>query len=320
MSEQQAQAILFGLALGDALGYPTEFMRLYDVKDIPGIKTRFGEAGIQEPLNPALFSDDTQMTIALANGLLDAGLAADIDTQMNAIGKRFIEWAHSPDNNRAPGITSMSGIRRYESGLPWRESGVASSKGCGSAMRVAAIGYLYQNDETRLREVAHSSGIITHGHPAAQAASLAGAYLVKLALDGVPPEHYLSRVMAFTDGISDEFDRTILKVGHVLAWGSEEQALKHLGEGWTGDEAIALALYCVLKYPDDYVAAVQRGANSDGDSDSIACIAGGIMGARLGLEAIPAAWRRRCERRDEIIELAQRMAKAKEAYETRSTA
>src|SRR5689334_6400526 len=105
MSVEQAQAILFGLALGDALGYPTEFMRLHPIKDIPGIKTKYGEAGIQEPPDPALFSDDTQMTIALTEGLLDAGLDADIDAQMTAIAKRFIVWAHSPENNRAPGRT-----------------------------------------------------------------------------------------------------------------------------------------------------------------------------------------------------------------------
>ena len=139
--------------------------------------------------------------------------------------------------------------------------------------------------------MAESSGLITHRHPAAIAASIAGAYLVKLALDKVPVTEYMKRVMAFTDGISDEFDAAILRVGHVLGWVNEEAALDHNGEGWTGDEAIALAIYCILRYPDDYVACVRRAANTEGDSDSIACIAGGIMGAHLGLEAIPADWR-----------------------------
>lgn len=305
MSEQQAQAILLGLALGDALGYPTEFDRL------PFIKQQYGEKGIQEPPNPALFSDDTQMTIALTEGLLDAGIDSDIDTLMNAIGKRFIEWGHSPQNDRSPGTTCMKGIYNYETGSPWRESGIVESKGCGSVMRVATIGYLYQHDEARLREVAHASGIITHGHKAAIAASIGGAYLVKLALDGVHPDAYLPKVMAFTDGISAEFDQAMLKIGHVMGWGSEERALTHLGEGWVGDEALALALYCVMKFPDDYVAVVRRGANTDGDSDSIASIGGGISAARLGLNAIPADWRQRCERRDELIHLGQRMAAAR---------
>src|SRR5688572_16232851 len=141
MSRTQAEAILFGLALGDALGYPTEFLRLNE-----GIRPRYGYQGIQEPPDPALYTDDTQMTIALTEGLLDAGLDADLDAQMNAVAKRFIEWKDSPENNRAPGNTCLIGVRRYESGISWRESGVAGSKGCGSAMRVATIGYFYQHD------------------------------------------------------------------------------------------------------------------------------------------------------------------------------
>jgi ADP-ribosylglycohydrolase len=75
-----------------------------------------------------------------------------------------------------------------------------------------------------------------------------------------------------------------------------------------GEEAVALAVYCVLRYPDDYTACVRRAANIDGDSDSVACIAGGIMGARLGLEAIPTAWRARCENAAYLDNLAGRLA------------
>jgi ADP-ribosylglycohydrolase len=306
MSSQKAQAILFGLALGDALGWRTEFIKLSTI-----IST-YGKNGIQEPPDPALYTDDTQMTIALTEGLLDAGLDADIDTQMRAVGKRFIQWKNSPENNRAPGNTCMRGVGALENGLSWRESGVPYSKGCGSAMRVATIGYLYQYDEAKLREVAHNSGIITHGHPAAIAASVAGAYLVKLALDDVAPEEYLQRTLAFCKGISPEFDNAVKKVEPALKMDDEVAALDLLGEGWVGDEAIALALYCVLCYPNDYVAAVRRGANTDGDSDSIASIAGGILGARLGLDAIPVEWRNRCENKTYLVDLADRMAAARE--------
>jgi ADP-ribosylglycohydrolase len=250
------------------------------------------------------------MTIRLTEGLLQAGLTADPDRQMQAIGWQFIDWMRF-DPPRAPGRTCIAGVARFESGMPWRESGILASKGCGSAMRVATIGYLYQRDEKRLREVAEASGVITHRHPAAITASIAGAYLVKLALDGVPLEDYIPLVLAFTAGISEEFDAAIRRAGQVLEQADEEVALEVIGEGWVGEEAIALALYCVLRYPDDYVACVRRAANTNGDSDSIACIAGGIMGARLGLEAIPAEWRTRCERRDYLAELGARMAQAR---------
>ncbi len=305
MSIKQAKAILYGLALGDALGRPTEFMPLAE------IKSQYGVSGIQELPEHVLYTDDTQMTIALTEGLLDVGLDASLEEQMNAIGQRFIEWSHSPENNRAPGMTCMKGVGRFEKGIPWRESGVFDSKGCGSAMRVATIGYLYQNDEQKLYDIALNSGIMTHGHRTAKAASIGAAYLVKLALDDVPLGQWMAKLIEFTKGKSDEFHQAILRVGHVISWGSEEYALDHIGEGWVGEEAVALALYCVLKYPDDYLACIRRGANTNGDSDSVASIAGGILGARLGLDAIPLSWRERCEKADYLDDLAKRMTEAR---------
>lgn len=310
MSIQQAEAILFGLALGDALGAPTEFMPLHGVD---GIFAQYGVNGIQEPPTSGLYTDDTQMTLALTEGLLDAGLNAALDLQMQRVAARFIEWANSPENNRAPGMTCMRSIRRLEQGASWNSAGDPNSKGCGTAMRVAGLGYLYQHDEERLRTIAIESSRITHSHPAALAAAVAAAYLVKLALDGVQPSEYLGQVMQFAEGMSDELDYALLRVGHVLGWGSEEQALAHLGEGWVGDEAVALALYCVLRYPNDYVAGIRRAANTQGDSDSIACIVGGILGARCGLDAIPLDWRARCENSADLKDLAQRMALARAA-------
>ncbi|GAB4509546.1 MAG: ADP-ribosylglycohydrolase family protein [Anaerolineae bacterium] len=294
--------MLFGLALGDAIGWPVEFTELTQIKTI------HGPMGIQEPPDPALYTDDTQMTTALTEGLLDAGLNAPLDTQMAAVGKRFIEWRDTAPS-RAPGNTCLAGVARIESGMTWREAGIATSKGCGSAMRVATIGYFYRNDEARLYEVARASGMLTHGHPAAVAASIAAAYLVKLALTGAHTHQYIAKTLAFCDGISDEFDAAMLRIGHVLGWVDEEAAMRHIGEGWVGDEAVALALYCVLRYDDDYVACMRRAANSNGDSDSIACIAGGIMGARLGsLAGLPAEWVARCENHDYLMDLARRMA------------
>ena len=64
---ERAKGILFGLAIGDALGYPTEFMTL------GAIKARYGPQGIFDLPEPALFSDDTQMTLAVTEALVEAG-------------------------------------------------------------------------------------------------------------------------------------------------------------------------------------------------------------------------------------------------------
>jgi ADP-ribosylglycohydrolase len=298
---EKAKGIMFGLAIGDALGYPTEFMSLRE------IKAKYGPQGISDLPEPALFSDDTQMTVAITEALVEAG-DQDLETLMASVRKHFIAWLHAPENDRAPGRTCLQGVGNLEKGLHWSQSGIAESKGCGSAMRAATIGYYYQNDPERLREVAHATGICTHGHPTADAACMATAYLVKLILDGESPEVLIDRTLHFTAGLSDEFERAIFRVRQCLPLGDEEKALSSLGEGWVAEEAVALALYCFLRYPDNYRAAVLRGANTNGDSDTVACIAGALAGARVGSKGIPSGWIQRIEKSRTLGALATRIA------------
>ena len=166
------EGCLLGLAVGDALGFPAEFRPAAgDPRGLrPGGFT--GMVAIHDPRwpprpliaaahhPPGTFTDDTQMTVALAEGLLEAG-TADLDAAMEALGRRLVTWSRSPDNNRAPGVTCIDGCRRLEAGLPWREAGLAESKGCGAAMRVAPIGLLLAHDRSRLLEFARASSLLT---------------------------------------------------------------------------------------------------------------------------------------------------------------
>ena len=297
--------MLYGLAIGDAFGRVTEFLPTHE------IQSSYGQGGITDLPEPALFTDDTQMSVAIAEALIRSG-DKDLETIMQAVKDEFVKWLHSPENTRAPGRTCLTGADNMEKGIHWSKSGVAGSKGCGSAMRSAPVGYLYQNNPERLKQVARASGICTHGHPAADAACIGVAYLVKLALDGIQPESMIPDLLSFTEGISDEWDEAILKVERCLDWEDEEKALSFLGEGWVGEEAVALALYCFLKYPDSYEKVVIRGANTNGDSDSIACIGGSISGAYLGVETIPDGWLSRIEKSQYLGDLAERLARKKE--------
>jgi len=304
-----ARAVVFGLALGDALGWPIEFLQLTQ------IRARYGREGITAPPDPALYTDDTQMSVAVAEALAAEG-DAGLEALMGAVGRNFIAWKHDPiTRTRAPGTTCVRGVNALELDAPWQEAGVKDSKGCGACMRVAPIGYFYQLAPDRLTEAARAQGWMTHRHPASDAACIGAAYLVKLALDGVAPAEFPNRLLSATHGTAEEFTAAIQRVITAQDWPDEEAALSHIGPtrggGWIAEEAVAMALYCVLKCPDDYVAAVRLGANISGDSDSVAAIAGGIMGARLGLSAIPPDWIARLENHEYLAALADRLAEKK---------
>ena len=302
----RARGMFYGLALGDALGWPVEFMQL------PQILAKYGRGGITEPPDPALYTDDTQMSAAVAEALIEAG-QSELDVLMGAVARHFIGWKHDPlTPTRAPGATSIRGVNALELGASWRESGVKDSKGCGACMRVAPVGYLYQGDTGRLQSVARAQGTLTHRHPTADAACIGAAYLIKLALDDVHPDVYAGQLLDFAGGHALEFDEAIKRVAPVLAWADAEAALRQVGPtrggGWIAEEAVAMALYCVQRHPSDYIAAVRLAANISGDSDSVASIAGGILGARLGTRGIPTEWVARLENREYLTDLADRLA------------
>jgi ADP-ribosylglycohydrolase len=301
--EDKVQGCILGLAIGDALGYPTEFMSLSQIHE------QYGPNGVQdfEPSSdhpPGTFTDDTQMSIAVAEALIEAGHSG-IDNLMRVMSRRFVEWSESPDNDRAPGATCLAGCHNLKRGDHWRDAGIKDSKGCGSAMRAAPIGLFYR-DLDRTLEVACASSLLTHAHPTGVAAAAGAAIAVKLLLDGTQPEVLITRLIEITGHLDQDYRNKILQVNGVLAEAPAD-AMRVLGEAWIGEEAVACALYCFLKSPDDYAKTVLTGANTSGDSDSIACIAGGLSGVFNGIEKIPTSWVDRVEKSSKLRNFASRI-------------
>ncbi|MHA1168114.1 MAG: ADP-ribosylglycohydrolase family protein [Candidatus Hodarchaeales archaeon] len=294
--EQKIWGCLFGSALGDALGAPVEF------KSLETIIRHYGAGGIQDPPNNALWTDDTEMMIALAKGLLPVLTEESLEVIMQSVTREYIAWLDHP--GIAPGNTCMRGANALKQGIHWTESGVRESKGCGSAMRSGIVGLLYHDSPAKLREVASASGLATHGHPAADAACIAAALLVSFAVKGVDTSEYPRKLLNEVGGISTEFDEIISETEKLVNEAVPPgQALPSLGRGWTGDEAVAMAMYCIMTNPGDYVKAVRQAVNITGDSDSIGCITGGILGAKLGFQALPGEWVERLAEKPRLTEL-----------------
>lgn len=331
MRLRRASGCLFGMALGDALGAETEFLRVDE------IKRRFPPDGPQEPQGRIFrVTDDTQMAIAVGEALLAAERPFTPRTLEPALREAFVNWLQSPDNNRAPGNTCLQACRGLARGLAWKEAAVAESKGCGANMRVAPVGLLTQERDgvspTDRAAIAQFQAALTHGHPTALAASdLTAAAIADLGAGGDPaglparlrsyavaqrstyhegwlgtlwkrpglydPVEFIERGWSECLGILNRLDSAL------EAQDRESDPCLATGEGWIAEEAFGTGLLCFLLFPDEPVAALRRAALSSGDSDSIACLTGAFAGACHGIDAWPAEWIERVEYHDRLAAL-----------------
>lgn len=282
------EAIIYGLAIGDALGYPVEFLSREEIRSRGDVST-LGPGG--------LFSDDTQMSLAIAMALIDCGHLPSYVLQV-AIAHRFVEWYQSPENNRAPGGTCMEACRRLATGSSWEVSGVTHSKGCGAVMRVAPIGFYYENHRRVVTE-ARASASITHKHPAAIHAAAGFAMAIRLALEGAGPGVICEAARFVCSGMSEDLDGAFVAFARFRDAPPDEALHRDgLGEAWVAESALVSALYCHHMHPNDYERAVLTAANTSGDSDTIACMTGALSAASGN--PIPADWIHRVESSDKL--------------------
>lgn len=321
----RAAGCLFGLALGDALAAPVEF-----ILPAAEIMRRFPPSGPTAPQgDPARVTDDTQMALAVGAALLAAGRPYTAAALEGPLRAAFVAWSRSSENDRAPGLTCMRACEGLARGLPWTAATVVGSKGCGANMRVAPVGILAGvSDDTRAA-LAQFQAALTHGHPTALAASdLTARTIAALAagddpatlarrlrdyaesqrtvyhaawlgtlwqeVGGATPEAFIARGWGECLAILDRLDAALATPDR------ESDPCAQTGAGWIAQEAFATGLLCFLLYPAEPLAALRRASVTSGDSDSIACLTGAFAGAHLGLAAWPADWLARIEYRDRL--------------------
>ncbi|MEU2543587.1 ADP-ribosylglycohydrolase family protein [Streptomyces iakyrus] len=327
--KQAATGALTGLALGDALGFPTEF------NDVPSILAKCGPWREMELPQRAVVSDDTQMTLALGRAVrtaMDRGVLAPLRL-VRPLREEFVNWYQSPENNRAPGRTCMKAcyLLKDES-RPWQDASQTDSKGCGANMRVAPLGLVPGLSDEQRAGAAQLQSALTHGHPTALAASDLTAHAVRLLAQGAEPtgligllrsyalenrgryhERWLGDLWRRAGDPSperfigrgwDECLEALERLRHAVRTVSPEtDPCLATGEGWIAEEALATGLLCFLLFVDEPVTALRRAACTAGDSDSIACLTGAFAGAHRGAEAWPTAWADRVEYRSDLVTL-----------------
>ena len=313
---------LLGGAIGDALGAGIEFDSLAQ------IRSHHGDAGVTDYVPaygaPGRITDDTQMTLFTAEGLLRAagGGVLDADRSVEAIRQAYQRWYATQisippkdgdgwlvtipqlRHRRAPGWTCLSAMRSGGPGTP--DQPANDSKGCGGVMRVAPIAFAGGDSF----DLAVRAAALTHGHPSGYLSAGAFALMIDRVFHGAPLPAAVEAGLEATRAAHGGAE-TVAAVTAAVQLADEgspsPEALETLGGGWVGEEALAIAVYCALAEP-DVRAALLVAVNHSGDSDSTGALVGNLLGALHGVAALPTDLLEGVELRAEITAIADDLA------------
>ena len=248
---------MYGAILGDIIGSPFEFDRGNKTKAFPLFSKK------------SKFTDDSVMTIAVAEALMDAGENADEETTCNCLIKSMKKWGQKYPK-------AGYGARFYHWVLS-DDPKPYGSYGNGSAMRVSAAGWLYDTQERTL-EVAEWTAKVTHNHPEGIKGAKATAGIMFMARTGATKED----IRKFAEK----------EIGYDLSRTCDE-----IRPGYHHDEScqktVPEAITAFLE-SENFEDAIRTAVSLGGDTDTLACICGAMAEAFYG---VPEELKTECERR-----------------------
>lgn len=321
ITRQAIAGSVYGLALGDTLGYQTEFKQLQTIHRL------FGTSGHMRFPQPAYFSDDTQMTLAIARALNNMR-SVNSRELARTVTNEFIRWARY-EPSRAPGSSCLASIRNLERNRcgykkSWTVAPVMSF-GCGANMRVVPTA-LYPDFDIAMG-MTQQQAALTHAQPLAIASAELTAVAVRYASEGIALTDLPDALCDYARTQHGIYRHTWLGPLHERWTGNRYnnmtdswlqlenitlnvmRALRRrpfdvcasLGESWVAHEAYATGLYHAVQFGEDPMLAISMAARTNGDSDSIACITGAIVGATARSDTFwPPALVRQLERLNDL--------------------
>lgn len=288
MSEWNADALvgcLLGGALGDAMGAPYEFRE--NAKPSP-------------PLLPERITDDTQLTLGTCEAIIDQGGVVSPE----AIAAEMCRW-FSAGKVRSTGASTTKAMRELEVGGHWALVGRKGeyAAGAGAAMRAAPLGFFLDPDDDHARRTIGDVSRITHHNEEAYVGALAVVYAVRrLAAADWPLDDDLAGRLV--DVLPDTRVRDRL-LQFADARPSIEQASEYGVSGYVVD-VVPLAVVAAQRAGDvGFKTAIERVIVCGGDTDTNAAIAGQLIGAAVGRDALPDKLIEQFEQADIVLQSAR---------------
>lgn len=284
-NEDRFLGALMGMAIGDALGMPLVGTSQDEISARFGAVDRFVAAGA--PSNPGAkggeFTDETEVALCIVESMTTNRGEVDPDN----IGARLQYLAKGESRKWLSGATLAALARAanddvYQVAL--NEDGPATGDVASRGVPVGLMAAVGEFDAAWLRRSSEAVTRLTHGSPAAIAATTAVAYGVNLAARGEPPERWAAETAAFLQG--GDMAAALRRVADLDAGAEVSVLLMETGTGMAAAQSVAAAWVAATRassFDEAVFGAVQAG----GATDTAGAIAGALSGARLGASGIP---------------------------------
>jgi ADP-ribosyl-[dinitrogen reductase] hydrolase len=289
------RGVLLGLACGDALGRPVEFLSASAIELQHGrLEEMVGQGTWNQP--DGTITDDTEQALCIARSLVEQESFEPGD-----IAERFVAWYDSDPFDI--GRMTMRSISRLKHGDTWEEAGQhvweqsreGQNAGNGSIMRCPPLAIPYANHWGELVEVSQESSKITHADPRCTS----GCAILNLTIAGLLVDADTPLQDAL-DYIGSDAPEELLAALQPLARGESPAPLETSGYVV---HSLQTALHEAL-FAESAEEAIITAVNRGGDTDTIGAIAGAVAGARFGASALPDRWLEAINETDELEELA----------------
>ncbi|MBD2412859.1 hypothetical protein FACHB389_05815 [Nostoc calcicola FACHB-389] len=300
---------LMGLCVGDALGVPVEFTSRAERVKSP-VTTMLGYGTWNQP--PGTWSDDSSLSFCLAESLCRG---YSLEAIANSFWRWYKEAYWTPRGDVFDiGQTTHTALMRLKQGVVAHQAGgkVENSNGNGSLMRILPMAYCHRS--LTLGELiarVHDVSGITHAHTRSQMACGIYISIAVSLLEGADLQ------TAYLQGLQDiqpiysvrEFLLEKPHFGRVLSGEIAKLPVEEINSGGYVIDTLESSLWCLLN-SSSYSEAVLKAVNLGGDTDTTAAVTGGLAGIYYGVESIPRQWINQIARKQDVIYLAERFARA----------
>jgi ADP-ribosylglycohydrolase len=300
---ERVHGMLAGVAVGDALGMPVEFLTPERIRELHGELRGFAQAAPDHPhhhLPAGSVTDDTDQTVIVARLIVERGRVETAE-----LAARLLAWSRTPRvrDNRFVGPTTLAALEAIAAGRPVPPGGTT----VGAAMRVAPLAAAFP-DRNELEAQVVASALATHDSRNAISGAMAMAFALADALRADATPRSVARaaqegaVVGRDHGQWSWTPPLERRIDHAVEWAAalpEAEALSRfyelLGVDMYPEQLVPAALGLVVLTGGEPMRAMRLAAGLGGDADTLASLAGSICGALGGIEGFDAELARTVE-------------------------